>query len=663
MSMNTPIGSITQTTAIKDFIELENIDTQQYLLGINDIATGDGSKIKLEKILEDSISTDTGNTLEIGSDNKLLNIEKDTGVQAGNYTYPQNLVVNSKGRITSVTSGSPASVPIATTLQAGIVKPDGNTITVEDDGTINANILGYEVGDIVIRNTPTNDAGKHLLDGALIQYGSYQAFVDYIADLYNNTPTEDVYNVNIVGSLTNNNGVLSGFSASNYATLPYTFNPSNSNWEVVVPITTASSFTNSGIFASTNNSTFVGIHLQLLTDGKLHLYLSSDGTSHNLASNVAGASTLSANTKYWIKVAFNGVSYNVYSSTTGDFNGEEVTEITVNSSATLCPMTITELGENPDTRYSNPFNGSIDLNGCYINIDGQRWWSGVTEKRAGFLTEEEWQTTVTTYGSCGKFVYDSVNNTVRLPKVSDILQGTTDLTAIGDLIEAGLPNITGESQLMVTGDAAIGATGAGAIRTGHHATNIGVQEVSKSGRQLGGPWNFDASRSNSIYGNSDTVQPQTIKVLYYIVIANSTKTAIQVDIDEIATDLNGKADVDLTNVNDSGTSKGAGWAMPSSTYVNLTLGASGTTYTAPANGYYQIAKNSTASGQYVLIGHQVDDGSTGINGVRLWSSANGQSLATMLPCKKGDKIVVVYTAGGNTDWFRFIYAVGSESEA
>ena len=140
MSMNTPIGSITQTTAIKDFIELENIDTQQYLLGINNIATGDGSKIKLEKILKDSISTDTGNTLEIGSDNKLLNIEEDTGVQAGDYTYPQNLVVNSKGRITSVTSGSPASVPIATTLQAGIVKPDGNTITVASDGTINVNI-------------------------------------------------------------------------------------------------------------------------------------------------------------------------------------------------------------------------------------------------------------------------------------------------------------------------------------------------------------------------------------------------------------------------------------------------------------------------------------------------------------------------------------------
>lgn len=642
MSMNTPIGSITQTTAIKDFIELENIDTQQYLLGINDIATGDGSKIKLEKILEDSISTDTGNTLEIGSDNKLLNIEEDTGVQAGNYTYPQNLVVNSKGRITSVTSGSPVSVPIATTLQAGIVKPDGNTITVANDGTINANILGYEVGDIVIRNTPTNDAGKHLLDGALIQYGSYQAFVDYIADLYNNTPAEDVYNVNIVGSLTNNNGILSGFSTSNYATSSYTFNPSNSNWEVVVPITTASSFVDSDFLGSAVNNDF-GIHLQLLTDGKLHLYLSSNGTSHNIASNVAGASTLSANTKYWIKTAFNGTSYNVYSSTTGEFNGEEITQITVNSNATLCTMTTTVLGRNLSPSYPNPFNGSIDLNGCYINIDGQRFWSGKSEKRAGFLTEDEWQQAVTTYGSCGKYVYDSVNNTVRLPKVSDILQGTTDLTAIGDLVEAGLPQIPDHKHYYYYSERPDGT---------------GWPEF---GNQKYGPTQTEGISyiaPSNIYGKSDTVQPQTIKVLYYIVIANSTKTDIQVDIDEVVTDLNGKADVDLTNVNDSGTSRGAGWAMPSDKYIDLTLGASGTIYAAPANGWVWNSFSTNKDMGIVNI-ENVTKGSYSVG----YRTSAGYALGKLFPVSKGDIFMVSYDGTATNYGFRFYYAQGSESEA
>ena len=32
----------------------------------------------------------------------------------------------------------------------------------------------------------------------------------------------------------------------------------------------------------------------------------------------------------------------------------------------------------------------------------------------------------------------------------------------------------------------------------------------------------------------------------------------------------------------------SGWGMPSSRYINLTLGASGTVYTAPANGYFAV---------------------------------------------------------------------------
>ena len=58
---------------------------------------------------------------------------------------------------------------------------------------------------------------------------------------------------------------------------------------------------------------------------------------------------------------------------------------------------------------------------------------------------------------------------------------------------------------------------------------------------------MDASRSSPVYGKSTTVQPQTIKSLLYICVANSVKTQIQVDIDNIATDLNGKADRDLSN--------------------------------------------------------------------------------------------------------------------
>ena len=157
-----------------------------------------------------------------------------------------------------------------------------------------------------------------------------------------------------------------------------------------------------------------------------------------------------------------------------------------------------------------------------------------------FCTESEWQTSVTNYGVCGKFVYDSTNNIVRLPKITGIIEGTTDASALGDLVEAGLPNITGEKT--------------GAIKTdGRDGTNGCIKWTDTSTAAANGGYygwgtlSIDASLSNPIYGNSQTVQPQTIKVLYYIVIATTTKTDIQVDIDEIATDLNGKADIDLSN--------------------------------------------------------------------------------------------------------------------
>ena len=159
-----------------------------------------------------------------------------------------------------------------------------------------------------------------------------------------------------------------------------------------------------------------------------------------------------------------------------------------------------------------------------------------------FVSESDWQTAVTTYGVCGKFVYDSTNNTVRLPKVTGIIEGTTDVTALGDLVEAGLPNITGTFS-----DSRSGAVGThtGCFSNSYNSGTSAVYDGGISGHML----DFNASLSNAIYGNSPTVQPQTIKAFYYIVIATSTKTDIEVDIDEIATDLNSKVSTgDLAEV-------------------------------------------------------------------------------------------------------------------
>ena len=98
-------------------------------------------------------------------------------------------------------------------------------------------------------------------------------------------------------------------------------------------------------------------------------------------------------------------------------------------------------------------------------------------------------------------------------------------------------------------------------------------------------------------------------------------------------------------------------AFPSDRYVDLTLGASGSSYTAPADGWAVISKKTTAANQSVSLGIS--------NSVRYFiiSPLNGGSVNTSLPVRKGAKFYCTYTAGGNLDFFRFVYAVGSESEA
>lgn len=135
-------------------------------------------------------------------------------------------------------------------------------------------------------------------------------------------------------------------------------------------------------------------------------------------------------------------------------------------------------------------------------------------------------------------------------------------------------------------------------------------------------------------------------------------------------DLNGKADIDGSNINqlfstnlvanmsDTANIYMSGMGMPSDTYIDLTLGASGSTYTAPANGYIFLNKSSSGAGQYTGI----TNNTSGLITEQI-STANYQNLPCSLECGQGDSLTVEYTAGGALISFRFVYAQGSESEA
>lgn len=94
------------------------------------------------------------------------------------------------------------------------------------------------------------------------------------------------------------------------------------------------------------------------------------------------------------------------------------------------------------------------------------------------------------------------------------------------------------------------------------------------------------------------------------------------------------------------------WGMPSDRYIDLTLGASGSSYTAPANGWYTISKQGT-SGQFAAFENTTAGGVTWITTL---SSATDCRISC--PAKKGDNVRLWYGATGATHFFRFVYAEG-----
>lgn len=271
--------------------------------------------------------------------------------------------------------------------------------------------------------------------------------------------------------------------------------------------------------------------------------------------------------------------------------------------------------------------------------------------------EATWQSSVSTYGECGKFVVDTVNNTVRLPKLGSFIQSATTATELGNLVEAGVPEIYGSVAIYNSNSpnayTISAASGACSVRSSDLGNSF---SGTISTNQRYGKVYFNASAYNPIYGNSNTVQPQAIKYYHYIVLGTVSKTQIQIDIDNVLTDLNGKADTDLSNINNTAKIAIAHNAMPSTKYDTLTA-VSGQSYTAPADGYFQAGCLGTANGQRI----QLSNTSTRIISSTFYSLAGQYNMRIYIPVKKGD--VVNFSCSSSSDLaLFFIYAVGSESE-
>lgn len=92
-------------------------------------------------------------------------------------------------------------------------------------------------------------------------------------------------------------------------------------------------------------------------------------------------------------------------------------------------------------------------------------------------------------------------------------------------------------------------------------------------------------------------------------------------------------------------------SFPSNNYINLTLSDSGSIYTAPANGYFQLA---VLSGKLIQFYNKSKS--------EFWKASMSQdeAFAETIECQKGDTVQCYY-AYTTFRWFRFYYAQGQRS--
>lgn len=141
------------------------------------------------------------------------------------------------------------------------------------------------------------------------------------------------------------------------------------------------------------------------------------------------------------------------------------------------------------------------------------------------------------------YILDTTNQRFKLPRNKYGFNGLRD--NVGNYVAPGLPNITGSVS------AASDSTAGNLYESGAFQADANTRKALW--------WNnnaahgiikadFNASRSSSIYGNSDTVQPPAVQTYLYFFVGNTVEEVTTINVGQLTESLNGKADTSLNNV-------------------------------------------------------------------------------------------------------------------
>lgn len=175
---------------------------------------------------------------------------------------------------------------------------------------------------------------------------------------------------NILGSPTISNGIASGFSSTNGLQLQESFAPSTNTWEIVMKVYPMTASESQQYFFDKPYNNDLGIKFIYKTTLKSVSCVckSSTGVWLDTPDN-----SVPLNAWTYVKFVFDGENYLVYLSSDGETWGSPVA--TQQGSAIESFSANTLIGRYASTNNNiYYFRGRVDLQECYIKINGETWW-------------------------------------------------------------------------------------------------------------------------------------------------------------------------------------------------------------------------------------------------------------------------------------------------
>lgn len=212
------------------------------------------------------------------------------------------------------------------------------------------------------------------------------------------------------------------------------------------------------------------------------------------------------------------------------------------------------------------------------------------------------------------YILDTINQRFKLPRTKFGFTGLRD--NVGNYVEPSLPSFNSVGNSNYT-------------NSDWTMTSLGSTQDATVGS---GTSRFKSYKYS--FGSSEVVQPAATQMYLYFYVGNFTQTAIQNTAGLNASLFNGKADIDLSNVTQTGKNTAISWLMPD--YANgISIATTEVSYTAPSAGWFSAQIGPASSGATISVNgvRVIKDGLPNVSG----------GCGHLLPVSQSD--VITWTPG------------------